>query len=85
MRETVLGIITTSEGISSVDLALKVMATIGPSKFEPDKFNLTLAQLVHGNQIIEVEFILPRKEYTPTKAIYFPKGTRLGINNGGGL
>lgn len=81
MREVTLEIIKNSTGIKSVELALKVMAEIGPSKFDTDKFQLTLAQLVNGREIIEVEYVLPNVSYR-TKAIYFPKGTRLGINNG---
>lgn len=84
MREVILQVIKESQGIKTTELALKVMAEIGPGSFDKDKFELSLAQLIHGKEIIEVEYVLPNMDYR-MKAIYFPKGTRLGINNGKGL
>ena len=84
MREVILQVIKESQGIKNVDLALKVMAEVGPGSFDKDKFELAVAQLIHGKEIIEVEFVLPNVDYR-MKSIYFPKGTRLGINNGRGL
>ncbi len=84
MRELVLHLINISQGISNTDLTLKAMAEVGPFQFDKDRFELTIAQLINGKEIIEVEFVLPQYSYR-TQAIYFPKGTRLGINNGKGL
>lgn len=60
--------------IKNVDLALRVMANLGPVKFEVEVHELAIAELLQEKEIIELEYIILSMDYR-VKSLYFPKGT----------
>jgi hypothetical protein len=86
--ENIVRMVETNQGLKAVDLSLKVMSEINPTKFEPMIFYDNLKNLVVAGEIIEVEYKLPPIECLGldrrTKSMYFPKGTsfEFGRKNG---
>lgn len=74
MREVILRMINSHQGIKGVDLALKVMSEINPSVFKVEEYWDALNSLIGSKEIVEVEYTLPQLSYR-IKSIYFPKGT----------
>lgn len=76
LRDAILRNIEAHQGLKGVELALKVMAMMGPSQFEVTQYEMEVMKLVNERQIIEVSYELAHMDYR-TKSIYFPKGTKI--------
>lgn len=76
LRDAILRNIEAHQGLKGVELALKVMAMMGPGSFEHTDYNMEVMKLVNERQIIEVTYELPHMDYR-TKSFYFPKGTKI--------
>lgn len=76
MRESILAVVNTRQGVRSVELAMNVMSEINPVKFNTEEFHLELENLVKNGEIFELNYTLPGMEYR-TKSIYFPRGTKI--------
>lgn len=82
MREIILHMVNTHEGLKGVDLALKVMGEINPVVFKYEDYLPILRELVRSGEVIELEYVLPdsgNTHYFP-KHIYFPKGTEIVLD-----
>ena len=77
IKEYILEIINYSDGLKNVDLALKVLERTMPNFFESHLYQESLDELVIEGKITEVVYVLPNMAWKGTKAIYFPKGTRV--------
>lgn len=77
MREIILRLVNSHQGMKNVELVLNVMGVIGPSVFDLHLFHEELNALVQEGEIIELEYVLPGMLNHMVKSIYFPKGTEL--------
>jgi hypothetical protein len=76
MREILLNMIRNNPGIRGIDLVLKIMGEVNPTRFDYDEYSRELTQLIIDDEVVEIEYILPEMEYR-VKSIYFPKGTKI--------
>ena len=75
MKEEILKIVSSHNGIKSVELAMNIMSIINPLVFETEEFHNALSDLISSGEIIELEYIDPDIDYR-IKSIYFKKGTK---------
>jgi len=73
-KEAILHVVDAKTAVKNVDLALAVMERVNPTKFELEKYQSALEELVETGEIINVDYTLESMDYR-TKSIYFPKGT----------
>ncbi len=82
-QEIILRMINANHGLQSVDLALKVMSEINPTKFSVEKFTTAVEDLELDGEIFELPYTTPEtingKPSIRLNVLYFPKGTRLCI------
>jgi len=79
-KEAILTSINTRQGINGVDLILNCMGMLGPFKLNHNEYYAILANLVAEGEVVELEYTLPNMTYR-LKSIYFPKGTKLYVND----
>jgi len=79
MKDIIINIVESSQGIKGVDLALKVMSLVNPQKFDSGIFASELVSLVTSGEILEIEYILPEMNYR-VKSFYLSKGTKICAN-----
>lgn len=79
MREAILKIINSGQGIKGVDLVLKVLTELFPSEFKSGQVLEELTRMVKEGEIIEIEYTLPDMNYR-IRSFYLPKGTKLYVN-----
>ena len=80
MRDAILKVVSSSQGIKNVDLALKVLTELLPSsEFKAEQVMEELEKLVNEGEVIEIEYVLPEMNYR-IKSFYLPKGTKLYVN-----
>lgn len=78
MKETILHMVNTHQGLKGVELAVKVMSVMDPVMFSHSVFTVAVSELVRDGELIEIEYTLPQMEYR-LKSFFLPKGTTLGI------
>ena len=76
LRDAILNVIESNQGLKGVDLVVKVMGLINPTVFNHEQFNNEVMKLVNERMIIELTYELSNMDYR-VKSMYFPKGTRL--------
>jgi hypothetical protein len=76
IRDAILNVIESNQGLKGVELALKVMSLVTPNHFNHDNFQTELQKLVNERRIVELTYELSNMDYR-TKSMYFPKGTKL--------
>lgn len=83
MKTQILKIISNSNGINSIRLALKVMEMIGPARFNAEMFFIFLQELVHSKELIEFRFFHEdactpgyKSNNNGIATIYFKEGTK---------
>ncbi len=79
MKQKILDIINSRQGVKAVELVLAIMDDVNPIRFNQDEFHLALNELIEFGEIIEIEYILPNIEYR-VKSFYLPKGTKFEIS-----
>lgn len=80
MKDLIIQFIESSSGLKEVELVMKLMTKISPSKFNVNEFYKIVGGMILANEIVRVEYILPNMDYR-VKSMYFPKGTKVGIPN----
>lgn len=75
IKEIIINVINSYQGIKAVKLSLKVMSEVNPHLFYTNEFFVALEELIRDNEIIELKYILPSMYYQ-VKSMYFPKGTK---------
>lgn len=76
MKNEILKIINSRQGIKGVDLVLALMERIGPTMLKYQEFDSALVELIKEGEVVELEYVLPQMEYR-IKSMYFPKNTVL--------
>jgi hypothetical protein len=76
VRDIILRMVSSHQGIKGVDLALKVMGEVNPVVFSIEEYWEELHSLIDCKEIVEVIYILPNMTYR-VKSMYFPKGTEV--------
>ena len=78
MRDIILRIVNSSQGVNGVKLVIEVMSEIGPTRLDHDEYIECLESLVKNREIVEVEYTLPHMDFR-VKSLYLPKGTTISI------
>lgn len=73
-REGILDIVNASQGIGVTDIAIRLMDTINPVKFDHEKFNKSIIELILNEEIFGIRFAIPN---IGVKSLFFPIGTRV--------
>jgi hypothetical protein len=79
IKDIILKIVNRNNGIKAVELAMKVMEEINPSRFFHEQYMKEIEKLLQAQEIIELEVELPHLPHT-IKSYYFPKGTMFNFN-----
>lgn len=77
LEKTIFNAVRYSTGMKDVDLVLKVMVELGPTRFEIEEYTVLLQMLVDKGDIVKLEYEMTTRP--GDKAIYFPKGTRFNL------
>lgn len=75
MKQHILNVINSNSGIKEVQLAMRVMQYIDPSRFSDASFHHELTLLVAKNDVMMIEYTLP--SISGMKRFYLPKGTEI--------
>lgn len=78
LQNAILLAIDSHQGLKGVDLVIKVMHIVEPTKFTHDEFIAQLNYCVDKGLIVEIAYTLPILRYR-CKNIYFPKGTKIRV------
>lgn len=74
MKDIIVNIVKTHNGIREVDLALKTIEAIGPSLFDDKKYMKNIEELVQDGKIRELQFFLISTQHR-IRSIYFSADT----------
>lgn len=74
LKEAIVRTVACNPGVNNVKLAIDVMTTTSSSNFDKEAYNSILEKMVEGEEIVELDYILPEMLYR-IKSLYFPKGT----------
>jgi hypothetical protein len=77
LEKTIFNAVRYSTGMKDVDLVLKVMVELGPTKFEIEDYTVILKSLVDKGDIVKLEYEMTTRP--GGKAIYFSKGTTFNL------
>lgn len=81
LDEVITNLVNNHQGIRATELVLATMSVMGPVNFTHDEYSTAVESLVQAKEIVELEYILPQMDYR-VKSIYFPKNTRIIVNEG---
>ena len=71
--------VNSHQGLRGVELAMKMMEEVGPSRFNLKEYSQAIRELIKEGEIVELEYYGLRSY--AIKSIYFPKGTTFGSLN----
>lgn len=74
MKETITRLVTLYNGIKAVDLALKVMEEVNPSKFDHNEYIKELNELIGSGEIRQIVYFTTGASLFDKK-IYFSRDT----------
>lgn len=75
LKKLILKFIRLQNGISDVEIVLKIMSTIGPVMLNSDDYHAAYEELIRDGEIIVLEFTA-RDYPSRAKALHFTKETR---------
>lgn len=82
-RNVILSVINANHGLKAIDLSLKIMEWMNPTKFSSQEFAEALDSLILDDEIIELPYTtletIKNVQHVRQSSIYFPKGTRICV------
>lgn len=79
-KEAILLVVNTRMGINEINLALEVMACVGPGSFEESEYNTMLTELTSKGEIKLIMYCVPYSHHAAEQkermmSWFLPKGT----------